>query len=122
MADPKIQVSAEAPDVRLEIKVANAGKDGYTPVRGVDYWTEEDQAGIREYIDEQVAGMEPSGGADGGWYAPSISQPDADVMRVEYAPSKADMPAIAAMDVALPAGPQGEKGDTGEQGIWFSVC
>lgn len=32
------------------------GHDGYTPVRGVDYWTEEDQAAIKSYVDEVAAG------------------------------------------------------------------
>ena len=30
------------------------GEDGYTPVKGVDYWNEEDIAEIHEYIDEQT--------------------------------------------------------------------
>lgn len=30
------------------------GDDGYTPVRGTDYWTEEDKAEIKQYADEQV--------------------------------------------------------------------
>lgn len=30
------------------------GKDGYTPVRGTDYWTEEDVATIQKYIDDQL--------------------------------------------------------------------
>ena len=33
--------------------VAN-GKNGYTPQKGVDYWTEEDKAEIETYIDEQT--------------------------------------------------------------------
>lgn len=33
------------------------GKDGYTPVKGVDYWTEEDKAEIKSYIDEALAGL-----------------------------------------------------------------
>lgn len=31
-----------------------AGKDGYTPVRGTDYWTEEDIATIKGYVDEAI--------------------------------------------------------------------
>jgi hypothetical protein len=31
-----------------------AGKDGYTPVRGTDYWTEEDIAEIKAYVDEAI--------------------------------------------------------------------
>ena len=30
------------------------GQDGYTPVRGIDYWTEEDIATIQQYIDNQL--------------------------------------------------------------------
>lgn len=32
------------------------GKDGYTPVRGTDYWTEEDIAEIKAYVDEAILG------------------------------------------------------------------
>ena len=32
------------------------GKDGYTPVRGTDYWTAEDIAEIQSYIDNQIGG------------------------------------------------------------------
>lgn len=39
-----------------------AGADGYTPVRGTDYWTPEDIATIEGYIDAQVS---QSGGGGG---------------------------------------------------------
>ena len=32
------------------------GTDGYTPVRGTDYWTEEDKAEIKGYVDEAILG------------------------------------------------------------------
>lgn len=32
------------------------GKDGYTPVKGTDYWTDEDKAEIQSYIDAQIGG------------------------------------------------------------------
>lgn len=32
------------------------GKDGYTPVRGTDYWTETDRAEIRSYVDDAILG------------------------------------------------------------------
>lgn len=32
------------------------GKDGYTPVRGTDYWTEKDKAEIKSYVDEAILG------------------------------------------------------------------
>lgn len=31
-----------------------AGADGYTPVRGVDYWTESDIAAIKGYVDDAI--------------------------------------------------------------------
>jgi hypothetical protein len=30
------------------------GPPGYTPVRGIDYWTEEDIATIKSYVDEAI--------------------------------------------------------------------
>ena len=32
------------------------GKDGHTPQRGVDYWTEEDVAQMKTYIEDAVLG------------------------------------------------------------------
>ncbi len=32
------------------------GKDGYTPVKGTDYWTEADKAEIKSYVDEAILG------------------------------------------------------------------
>lgn len=37
--------------------ISGAG-GGYTPVRGVDYWTEEDIAAMHAYIDEVILGGE----------------------------------------------------------------
>ena len=34
------------------------GKDGYTPVRGTDYWTDKDVAEIKSYVDEQLGVIE----------------------------------------------------------------
>ena len=33
------------------------GTDGYTPVKGTDYWTDEDKAEIQSYIDTQIGGV-----------------------------------------------------------------
>lgn len=35
-----------------------AGADGRTPVKGTDYWTEEDKAEIKAYVDEAILGGE----------------------------------------------------------------
>lgn len=32
------------------------GEDGYSPVRGTDYWTEADKAEIKAYVDEAILG------------------------------------------------------------------
>lgn len=34
------------------------GKDGYTPQRNVDYWTEADKSEIKSYVDEAILGGE----------------------------------------------------------------
>ena len=34
------------------------GEKGYTPVKGTDYWTEEDQNSIKNYIDNQLGVIE----------------------------------------------------------------
>lgn len=54
------QIGAVTP-AQLEERLANfeggtPGEPGYTPVRGVDYWTEEDIAEIKSYVDEAILG------------------------------------------------------------------
>ena len=34
------------------------GNDGYTPQRGIDYWTEEDKAEIKGYVDDKTGDIE----------------------------------------------------------------
>lgn len=36
------------------------GKDGYTPVRGDDYWTEEDKSEVKSYIKEEINKIIPA--------------------------------------------------------------
>ena len=43
-----------------------AGEDGYTPVRGTDYWTAEDIATIQSYIDEKAAALQSKSITDSG--------------------------------------------------------
>jgi len=40
----------------VDTKIRAEGTDGYTPQRGVDYWTEEDKAEIKSYVDEAILG------------------------------------------------------------------
>ena len=43
-------------DFTQEQLEALKGADGYTPVKGTDYWTAEDIAEIQSYIDNQIGG------------------------------------------------------------------
>ena len=40
----------------IQGKDGEKGADGYTPVRGVDYWTDKDKAEIKSYVDEAILG------------------------------------------------------------------
>lgn len=43
-------------DVLEQWKNSGQLKDGYTPVRGVDYWTEQDMSDILSYVEENISG------------------------------------------------------------------
>ncbi len=47
-------------------KTGAAGEDGYTPVRGTDYWTADDIAAIQSYIDEKAAVLQSKSITDSG--------------------------------------------------------
>lgn len=55
-------------------------------------------------------------GKDGGYYTPSVTQPDENTMRVSYTPSDSSMPEVGSKDVTLPAGPAGADGAPGSDG------
>lgn len=49
-------------------------------------------------------------GSDGGYYTPTVTQPDANTMRLAYTPSQEGMPTVPQVDVVLPQGsPGGEE-------------
>lgn len=50
------------------------------------------------------------GGEAGGYYIPSVTQPDKNTMEVSYTPSQDGMEAVADKKVTLPAGPKGDNG------------
>lgn len=75
--------------------------------------------GYKIYRVEYVGGdtpEEPSEGTPGGYYTPTVSQPDANTMEVAFTASAEGMPAVEAVRVTLPAGPRGEQGPEGPQG------
>ena len=43
-------------------------------------------------------------GADGGWYTPSVTQPNENTLRMAFTPSKDGMPDVAHTDITLPGG------------------
>ena len=43
-----------------------AGEDGYTPVRGTDYWTADDIATIQSYVDEKATALQSKSITDSG--------------------------------------------------------
>lgn len=43
-------------DTGAQGKQGEKGEDGYTPVKGTDYWTPEDIAEIKGYVDEAILG------------------------------------------------------------------
>lgn len=55
-------------------------------------------------------GETPSQGVDGGYYTPSVTQPETNKLQFAFTPSKADMPAVGPVQVTLPAG-QGSGGN-----------
>ena len=40
----------------VDTGVKAKAEDGYTPIRGTDYWTDEDIAEIKSYVDEAILG------------------------------------------------------------------
>lgn len=73
-------------------------------------------------LQAEVNALKESGGGngkpgeDGGYYTPSVSQPDANHAAFTFAPSKEGMAEIPDQTVTLPAGPQGPQGIQGIQG------
>lgn len=57
-ADPTLPIWKQAMDTAQSVRDdADMGLfDGYTPVRGVDYWTEADIAQIKGYVDNAILG------------------------------------------------------------------
>lgn len=68
-------------------------------------------AQLQNQIDDLKGNESPGGngsGENGGYYTPSVKQPDSDTLQFNFAPSKANMPAIKPVEVELPAGPKGD--------------
>lgn len=75
-------------------------------------WDFEQQAYVNTGVSAGGGGGE---GTPGGYYTPTVSQPDANTMRVSYTPSQEGMPAVEQVDVVLPQGSPGSDGKTAYQ-------
>ena len=68
---------------------------------------------LQEATNEALAQAKASGefdgadGADGGYYTPSVTQPDANTMRLSFSPSKEGMTAVSETYITLPSGGSG---------------
>lgn len=51
-------INGIAPDANGNVEVSGQGgkdgKDGYTPQKGVDYWTDADKVEIKAYVDDAI--------------------------------------------------------------------
>ena len=54
-SDATATITGDKENPLLNLRIPK-GADGYTPVRGTDYWTAEDKAEIQSYIDSQIGG------------------------------------------------------------------
>lgn len=53
---------------------------------------------VAEYLTEYPSGQ----GADGGYYTPTVNQPDEETMEISYTPSNEKMPAVEPVQIKLP--------------------
>ena len=79
--------------------------------------TKDDEGNTAVTVTQRELGSGEGGsGEDGGYYTPNVTDNGDGTMTVGFAASNADMPAVDARTIALPAGPQGIQGIQGEQG------
>lgn len=84
-----------------------AGQDGKTPIKGVDYWTEDDKAEILS------ASTKPPVIKNGNWYVYDVETKDyVDTLTAATGPAGQD----GQPGERGPAGEQGERGERGERG------
>ena len=101
------------------IRRADSGEfDGYTPVKGVDYFDGEkgdkgDPFTYEDFTPEQLASLKGDKGEQGdigavgeagGYYTPTVTQPDENTLRMTFTPSKDGMPDVAHTDITLLGG------------------
>lgn len=63
-----------------------------------------------------VSGGDEPDRVPGGYYTPAVEQIDSETMEMRFRPSSDAMPNVQPVQISLPVGPQGPKGDTGATG------
>ena len=88
------------------------GKTGAVKLNAIDVGAIS-QDDLQDATNEALAQAKASGefdgadGADGGYYTPSVTQPDANTMRMSFSPSKEGMTAVSETYITLPSGGSG---------------
>lgn len=88
------------------------GKTGAVKLNAIDVGAIS-QDNLQDATNEALAQAKASGefdgadGADGGYYTPSVTQPDANTMRLSFIPSKDGMTAVSETYITLPSGGSG---------------
>lgn len=81
----KLDLTFEESEQTFEMNVAGSivvngggkdGKDGYTPQKGIDYWTEEDKQEIVDEVIEQLPDIPSGGGVNADWSQNDPTAPD----------------------------------------------
>lgn len=99
--NPMISIEPDKPDVNIKIELSGKGEPGYTPQRGVDYWTDADKQAIVDDVKQEIGELPGGGGGDGepgedgGYYIPDVSEGGV----LSWMPSKPDMPGVPAANI-----------------------
>ena len=97
--------------VKAPVQSVN-GKTGAVKLNAIDVGAIS-QDNLQDATNEALAQAKASGefdgadGADGGYYTPSVTQPDANTMRMSFSPSKEGMTAVSETYITLPSGGSG---------------
>lgn len=99
---------------------------GIGAIKSENYYNVQNWDDVNRNIDELWAAVNSGAGGGeavpGGYYLPSVTQPNASQMKVSYSASQPGMPSVSPVSVNLPAGPKGDPGLTphiGANGNWW---
>ena len=73
--------------------------------------------GKEAYVNDALTQAKTSGEFDGGYYLPSVTQPESGAVQFAWSASRDGMPSVPPIVAMLPEGPKGDTGSAGPQGI-----